>query len=160
MDPHVALLGELFATHPAWLAAADCIKDGCTSSIRFSHVPGEYELLRKDGKSRLVAGKPSDPDLAFIFTPKSIEQLSRVKGSDIADFGVELMELAGSQDPELQVRIRVISGFSKLLFRGYVGLLMKGGPRVLAYGGKGTSFTDVKRLLSQLRSKDTLWDED
>ena len=159
MDPHVTLLRQLFLTHPAWLSAADHIKDGCSSAVRFSHVPGDYQLLRHDGKSDLLEGKASDPDLAFLFTPKSIERLANVKGTDIADFGVELLELANSADPELHVRIRVIAGFSKLLFRGYVGMLMKAGPRVLAYGGKGTSFTEVKKLITQLRAKGDPWDE-
>jgi len=160
MDPHVALLRNLFLTHPAWLFAARHLKEGVTSSVRFSHVPGEYHLLCKEGKNLLLEGTAKDPDLAFRFTPRSIERLSRVAGDDIADFGVELLECAGSKDPEVQVRIRVLTGFSKLLFRGYVGLLMRGGPRVLSYGGKGTSFSDVRRVLSEMRAKDRLWDKD
>lgn len=160
MDPHVELLRNLFLTHPAWLSAAGHLKEGVTSSVRFSHVPGEFHLLRTEGKNLLLEGPAKDPDLAFRFTPKAIERLSRVPGSDIADFGVELLECAGSEDPEVRVRIRVLTGFSKLLFRGYVGLLMRGGPRVLSYGGKGTSFSDVRKVLSEMRAKDTLWDND
>ena len=50
MDRHVELLRNLFLTHPAWLAAARYIKDRSNSSVRFSHVPGAYHLLRKDGQ--------------------------------------------------------------------------------------------------------------
>lgn len=160
MDPHVELLRNLFATHPAWLMAGSHLKEGVTSIVRFTHVPGEFHLLCTGGKNLLMDGPAKDPDLAFRFTPGSIERLSKVTGQDIADFGVELLECAGSSDPAVQVRIRVLTGFSKLLFRGYVGLLMRGGPRVLAYGGKGTSFSDVRKVLSDMRAKDNSWDED
>lgn len=160
MDPHVELLRNLFLTHPAWLAAARFIKDGSTSSVRFSHVEGAYHLLRKDGQSLLLSGPAADPDLAFRFTPRAIERLSAVQGSDIGDFGVELMECAGSEDPELQVRLRVVAGFSKLLRRGYVSLLLRGGPRVLAHGGKGASLLDVRKLLTQMRADNGAWGED
>jgi hypothetical protein len=158
MDPHVELLRKLFLSHPAWLAAARFIKDGSSSSVRFSHAPGAYHLLRKDGQSLLVDGPAADPDLAFRFTPRSIERLSAVQGADIADFGIELMECASSDDPELQVRLRVLVGFPKLLRRGYVNLLIQGGPRVLAHGGKSASFSDVRKLLSQMRNDDGSWD--
>ena len=81
MDPHVDLLRNLFLSHPAWLAAARYIKDGSTSSVRFSHVEGAYHLLRQDGQSLLLSGPASDPDLAFRFTPRAIERLSAVQGS-------------------------------------------------------------------------------
>jgi hypothetical protein len=158
MDPHVELLRNLFLSHPAWLAAARFIKEGSSSNVRFSHVPGAYQLLRQDGQSLLLDGPAADPDFAFQFTPRSIERLSAVQGADIADFGIELLECASSDDPELQVRLRVLVGFPKLLRRGYVTLLIKGGPRVLAHGGKSASLSDVRKLLSQMRNDDGSWD--
>lgn len=160
MDRHVELLRNLFLTHPAWLAAARYIKDRSNSSVRFSHVPGAYHLLRKDGQSLLLDGPAPDPDLAFRFTPRSIERLSAVQGADIAAFGIELIECAGSDDPELQVRLRVLAGFPRLLRGGYVNLLLKGGPRVLAQGGAGASLSDVRKLFAQLRSDDGSWDHE
>jgi hypothetical protein len=160
MDPHVELLRKLFLTHPAWLAAARYIKDGSSSSVRFSHVPGAYHLLRKEGQSLLLDGPASAPDFAFRFTPRAIERLSAVQGSDIGDFGVELLECVGANDPDTQVRLRVVAGFSKLLRGGYVNLLLKGGQRVLAHGGKGASLSDVRKLVTQLRSDDGSWEHD
>jgi hypothetical protein len=160
MDPHVELLRNLFLTHPAWRAASDHLREGSSSRVLFSHVPGEYQLLRRGKQNLLLEGKAHDPDLAFRFTPKSIERLSRVEGSDIADFGVELLDCAASEDPEIQVRMLVIAGFSKLLLRGYAGLLLRAGPRVLKGSGKGgPSISDVRKLISALRS-DSGWSED
>jgi hypothetical protein len=161
MDPHIARLRELFRTHPAWLSAAQHIKDGSQSRVYFSHVPGEFHMLRKDGQSLLLEGKADDPDFAFRFTPKSIDRLSRVQGSDVADFAVELFECIVSEDPDLQVGLRIISGFTKLFWRGYVTLLMKGGPRVLAYGASRgvNSVGDLRRFLKQSRASDPRWEQ-
>jgi len=161
MDPHIAQLRDLFLTHPAWLDAAGHIKDGSQSRLTFSHVEGDYYMIRKDGKSLLLAGKPSDPDFAFYFTPKAIERLAMVQGHDLADFAVELFDCVVSEDPELQVGLRILSSFPKLFWRGYVGLLMKGGPRVLSYGASRgvTSMSDLRRFLKQSRASDPRWEK-
>jgi hypothetical protein len=118
MDPHVELLRTLFLTHPAWRMAFEPLKEGASSRVLFSHLPGEFQLVRKGNANLLLEGAAKDPDLAFRFTPRSIERLSSVKGHDIADFAVELLDCAASTDPEIQVRMLVIAGFPRLLLRG------------------------------------------
>ena len=81
MDPHIAQLRDLFLSHPAWLDAASHIKEGAQSRVCFSHVPGDFHMVRKEGKSLLLSGKAEDPDFAFYFTPKAIERLAAVQGS-------------------------------------------------------------------------------
>lgn len=159
MDPHVEQLRELFLTHPAWQKAATSIKDGSQSRIHFSHVTGDYHLVRKDGVSRLVEGPATDPDLAFLFTPKAIERLAAVEGEDPADFAVELFESILNEEPDEQVGLRVVSGFTKLLARGYVKLLFKSGPRVLAYGKtRGVAGVGgLRKFLKQARTSDPRW---
>ncbi len=160
MDPHIAQLRNLFLTHPAWLDAARNIKDGAQSRVVFSHVSGDFHMLRKDGKSLLLEGKASDPDFAFRFTPAAIERLARVEGANLADFAVELFDCIVSEDPELQVGLRILSSFPKLFMRGYVTLLMKGGPRVLAYGASRgvTSVGELRRFLKQAQASDPRWE--
>jgi hypothetical protein len=160
MDPHIARLRDLFLTHPAWLDAASHIKDGAQSRVTFSHVPGEFHMVRKEGKSLLLQGPAQDPDFAFRFTPRAIERLARVPGGELADFAVELFDCIVSEDPELQVGLRILSSFPKLFWRGYVGLLMKGGPRVLSYGASRgvSSMGDLRRFLKQSRASDPRWE--
>ena len=159
MDPHVELLRTLFLTHPAWRTASDHLKEGSSSRVLFSHVPGEFQLLRKGHANLLLEGPAQDPDLAFRFTPLAIERLSRVKSTDIADFALELLACAASTDPELQVRMLVIASFPKLLLRGYAGLLLKAGPRVLKGGGAGrVGIGDARKWIAALRD-DSGWVE-
>jgi hypothetical protein len=161
MDPHIAQLRDLFLSHPAWLDAASHIKDGAQSRVSFSHISGDFYMIRKDGKSLLLPGEAKDPDFAFYFTPKAIERLAMVQGRDLADFAVELFDCIVSDDPELQVGLRILSSFPKLFWRGYVGLLMKGGPRVLSYGASRgvTSMSDLRRFLKQSRASDPRWEK-
>ncbi len=161
MDQHVAQLRDLFLSHPAWQQAAASIKDGSQSRIHFSHVSGDYHLVRKDGVSQLLEGPATDPDLAFLFTPKAIERLSAVESADPADFAVELFESILNEEPEEQVGLRVLAGFGKLISRGYVKLLFKSGPRVLAYGkSRGVSgVRGLRKFLKQSRASDPRWAE-
>ena len=160
MDPHISKLRELFLTHPAWLKAAKHIRDGATSRVLFSHVPGDYHLLRKNGQSQLLEGPAQDPDFAFRFTPRSIDRLTTIESDQVADFAIALFEGTVEEDPELQIGLRVVGGFPRLMLRGYVGLLFGGGPRLLAYGAsRGVrNVGDLRRFLKQTRATDPRWD--
>ncbi len=146
-------------THPAWQRAAASIREGCENQVRFSHVPGDFHLLRKDGVTQLLEGPASDPDLAFCFTPKAIERLAAVESDEVSDFALELFDTILSEDPDEQVGLRVVSGFTRLMFRGYVGLLFKSGPSVLAYGKKRgvSNVSSLRKLIKQNRASDPRW---
>jgi hypothetical protein len=160
MDPYVQQLRLLFLEHPAWLKAGKHIRDGASSRVLFSHVPGEFQLLRRGGQSQLLEGAADDPDFAFRFTPRAVERLSAIESADVADFAIVLFECTVSADPELQVGLRVVGGFPRLMLRGYVGLLFGGGSRLLAYGaGRGVrNVSDLRRFLKQTRSTDPRWE--
>jgi len=129
-DESIALLQRLFAEHPAWIEAARWIQDDATCRVLFSHRPGELWCLeRHDGRTRLRPGAAASPDFAFCFTPRSIARLADVKGG-VADFALALFALMDETDPELRVGLRVISPFSTLVRRGYLGLLLQNGPRL------------------------------
>lgn len=160
MDAHVEKLRTLLATHPAWLSTAKTIRDGSSSRVYFSHLPGEFHMLRKDGQSLLLDEPVLDPDFAFRFTPKAIDCLSAVKGSEQADFAIAFFDCVVSDDPELQVGLRVTAGFTRLVWRGYVTMLLRGGPRLLAYGAtRGIhSVSDLRKFMRQTRASDPRWE--
>ena len=160
MDAHVEKLRALFASHPAWLSTAKTIRDGSSSRVYFSHLPGEFLMLRKDGKSLLLDEPAPDPDFAFRFTPGAIDRLCQVEGSEQADFAIALFDCIVSDDPDLQVGLRVISGFTRLVWRGYVTMLLRGGPRVLAYGATRDIYNvaDLRKFMRQTRASDPRWE--
>jgi hypothetical protein len=130
----VERLAELFRSHPAWVAAARSIADDATSRVFFTHRPGEaWRLERRRGETRLVRGPVADPDFCFRFPPGAIERLAGVRGG-IGQFAVELFTLIGEEDPALRIDFRIAAPFERLARRGYLGLLLRGGPRVIAFG--------------------------
>ena len=150
-DPVVAQLAAFFGEHPAWVSAAAKLQPEASSSVYFTHLPGQvWHLALHDGRACLGRGAAPDPDLVFLFTPAAVGRLAGVDGT-IGDFAVELFRLLAETRPHLRVRLRVAASFARLLRRGYLGLLVAGGWGVLAFGA-----TRGVRTIAQLR---TLVDE-
>lgn len=154
-DPSVARLGALFREHPAWVEAARYTKEGASSKVFFSHLPGEpWHLIRVGGESLLRPGEAVAPDLAFRFTPAAIDQLAAVEGG-IGDFAVALFSLILETDPELRIGFRIIAPFPRLVRRGYLRLLLHEGPELVAYGARHgiRNLADLRRLVARLRAE-------
>ena len=152
-DPQVRRLAELFRSHPIWCEAARQIAADGSCAVFFSHRPGEpWRLVRRGGVSVLEPGPAEDPDLAFCFSPAAIEALAHTKGG-VGDFALALFRLGLEDDPERRVRIRVIAPFGRLLRRGYVTLLLRGGPRLLRFGARHgvRSLAELRRFVDSAR---------
>ncbi len=152
-DETVSALAELFRKHPGWRQAAREIARVSTSNVYFTHRPGvAWHLEQRDVGSSLEPGKADDPDFVFRFAPGAVERLQGVKGG-IGEFAAELFSLADGADPEHHVDLRVVASFSRLRARGYLRLLVKAGPRVIAYGlSRGIfSVADIGKLVHQAR---------
>lgn len=154
-DEHVRRLARLFAEHPAWLDAAGRIREGASSSVFFTHLPGEpWHLLRRGGLSRLQPGLAPDPDFAFCFTPRSIERLEAVSDG-FGAFALELFRLILASDPDLHIGFRIVAPYGRLARHGYPRLLLDAGPELLGFGvAHGVrNLSDLYRLVVRLRSR-------
>jgi len=154
-DEVVAKLARLFQNHPAWLSAARVLRADANSAVYFSHLPGEpWQLFGRNGTTHLAPGLPRDPDFVFRFTPASVDRLAAVRGG-VGDFAIELFSLILEDDEDVRVGFRIVSSLPTLAGRGYLHLLVAGGPRVLAFGaGRGVrGLADLHRLVRRLRSR-------
>jgi hypothetical protein len=160
MDPTVEKLRSLFLNHPAWLKAAEPIKDGASSRVLFAHLPSEYQLLRQDGQSLLLEGPAVEPDFAFYFPKKAIDRLCAVQGTEQADFAIALFDCVVSEDPDEQVGLRILAGLGQIFWKGYLTMLLRGGPRVLAYGARRGlhSVADLRKFLKHTRASHPRWE--
>jgi hypothetical protein len=161
-DPVVARLAAFFGEHPAWLSAAAKLQPEASSTVHFSHLPGQvWQLALHGGRARLEPGPAPDPDLVFLFTPAAVGRLAGVDGA-IGDFAVELFRLLAETRPHLQVRLRVVASFTRLVQRGYLGLLAAGGWGVLAFGAtRGVrTIAQLRRLVEEARrSQPERWEQ-
>lgn len=155
-DESVKRLARLFLEHPAWVAAARHLDRGATSTVYFSHLPGEpWRLDQSEGDTRLLPGAATDPDFVFRFTPAAVEVLEGVEGG-IGAFAVALFGLILEDDPERRVGFRIAADFARLVRRGYVRLLLAAGPRVAAFGAIHGIFHlgALRRFVADLRARD------
>jgi hypothetical protein len=155
-DEAIARLARMFLEHPAWADAARRIESDATSSVFFSHRPGEpWRLERRGGHTLLLPGAAAKPDFVFRFTPASIERLCATDGS-IGHFAVALFGLIAAQDPRLRVGFRIAAPFPRLVGRGYLRLLAAGGLRVLAFGAARGVRTpaDLRRFVERVRQRE------
>lgn len=153
-DSHVEKLAACYREHPAWREAARRLSADATSAVYFSHRPGEaWRLSQRDDGAELQAGRADDPDLAFCFTPAAIERVASVQGG-IGDFAVALFECIASEDPEIRVGFRIVAPLTRLLRRGYVGLIVAAGPMVAAYGARRgiRTLAQLRRLVQESRA--------
>lgn len=152
-DEWIERLARLYQDHPAWKSAARRLVAAATSTVYFSHRAGEpWHLEQRDGQTRLLPGAATDPDFVFRFTPSAIERLEAVTGG-IGGFAVELFTLITEAEPDAGVGFRIVASFPRLLRRGYVGLLLAAGPRVVAFGASHGIRTvgALRRFVAQLR---------
>ncbi len=155
-DLWIERLARLFREHPAWLEAARFIHRRSTSSVFFSHRPGEpWHLERRGDETLLLPGSATDPDFAVRFPRAAIARLEAVRGG-AGDFAAELFTLVLTDDPETRVDLRIAAGFARLLRRGYVRLLLVAGPRVRALGAAHgvIGMRGLQRLIASLRRSD------
>lgn len=152
-DEWIERLARLYRDHPAWKSAARRLVSAATSTVYFSHRAGEpWHLEQRDGQTRLLPGAATDPDFVFRFTPRAIERLEAVTGG-IGEFAVELFTLITEAESDTGVGFRTVAGFPRLLRRGYVGLLLAAGPRVVVFGSTHGIRTvgALRRFVAQLR---------
>ncbi|MFI5215172.1 MAG: hypothetical protein ACHQ3O_01405 [Candidatus Limnocylindria bacterium] len=153
-DAIVDRLATLFRSHPAWTRAAALLSADACSNLRFPHRAGEvWHLARVAGVTRLEPGALRDADLELTIPPGAVGRLEATRGG-VGDFAVALFELAVERDEALRVDLRILAPFSRLMRRGYLRLLVAGGPAVLAWGaahGVG-SLGELRRWIGRMRS--------
>lgn len=158
-DSSLSILRRFFESHPTWVEAAESVHDGANSEVFFTDREGHYHLMREDGHSLLLEGAAPSPDFSFLFTPGAIDHLAEMKEGTIGDFAICIFDLITTDDPKLRVGFRVNGPFLRILRRGYLQVLLKGGPRVLQYAaGHGvTSLSELKKLLDSMSGKEINW---
>ena len=153
-DPYVIQLAELFAENPTWVKAMQPVSEGAASNVYFSHLPGSVWHLVKEGDVvDLRHGPGENPDFVFRFTPASIEALSATDGG-ADDVAVQLFSLILDDDPARRIGFRIAAPFTTLIRHGHLQLVIKSGPKTLAFGASHHIFTPwhLRSFVGRIRS--------
>jgi len=131
--------------------------------VFFTHLPGRrWHLVRRRGETVLVEEPASHPDFAFRFTPAAVERLAALETDDVGDFAVELFTCVLEDRESQRVDFRILAPFTTLVRRGYVGLLLAAGPKLVAFGAaRGVrTIGELRRLVARMREEGRAeWEE-
>jgi hypothetical protein len=79
----------------------------------------------------VVTPEPArDPDFTLVLPDRAVAHLTDLESEDVGEFGVAFFSLVLSRDPETKVRVRINAPTTRLLRRGYLGVLAIGGMKV------------------------------
>ena len=159
MSNELEILRKFFSEHPTWIKAASPVREGANSEVFIAGQPRPYHLYRTAGRSELREGPAPSPDFSLMFSYGAVKSFHELKDGEIADFAILLFDCIKEEDIEQKIGFRVVGTLSQVLGRGYLQVLLKGGPRVLQYAAAHgvRSIGDFSRLLRGLRGKDVNW---
>ena len=129
------------------------LKEGVEIAITIDGA-GPITLLRKDGRSVIVASAPKKADLTVDLKARSLETLTEQKTEDVGEIGIQIVKLMMSAEPTEKIAVKVHIGVFDFVFHGYLGILPLGGPTFMKFlGEKGfSSLSKIKEVISSLRS--------
>jgi len=152
-EPSNVVLQRFFETSESARKAASHLKAAAEVGVTFTDVPGDFHFLLMDGKPRFVDGKAKDPDFDLTMAPGAVAAIAAQPNADVGDLGILFFQHIVSKDPQSKIGVKVHSGLIRLTMRGWVGVMMSGGGKVLGWmaskGLKGPSA--VASAISRLR---------
>jgi hypothetical protein len=129
----VAISRFLLSSPGARLAAAS-LRSGAEVAITFTNLPGDWRILNNDaGELAFEPIKATDPDFELRIPPRAAESICSQVDADVGDLGIAFFELVNAREQELKIQVTVHSGLIKLTRRGWLGVVAKGGSKVMGW---------------------------
>ena len=151
--PDVILSNFLSNCAAVQLAAAS-VRAGAEVAITFTDMEGDWRIWRDGARIAFDPGKAKDPDFELRMPPRAVDAICSRLDADIGDLGVSFFEHIVSRDPKFKIQVTIHSGVMKLTGRGWLGLLTRGGSKVVMWmtrkglRGPGAIATALGRLKS------------
>lgn len=129
----VALSRFLLKSPAARLAAAS-LRSGAEVAITFTDLPGDWRIFSNDaGEIAFDPVKAADPDFELRIPPRAVASICAQPDADVGDLGITFFELIKAREQELKIHVTVHSGLIKLTRRGWLGVVAKGGSKVMGW---------------------------
>jgi hypothetical protein len=152
-EPSNIVLQRFFETSLSARKAASHLKPAAEVGVKFTDLPGEYRFTLIEGKPRFLDGSAKDPDFVLTLAPGAVAAIAAQPDAEVGDLGVLFFQHILSKDPNSKIGVKLHSGLIKLTLRGWVGVMMSGGGRVIGWmaskGLKGPSA--IATALGRLR---------
>jgi hypothetical protein len=152
-EPSNVVLRRFFETSESARRAASHLKAPAEVGVRFTDVAGDYRFTLVDGKPRFLDGRALDPDFELTMAPGAVTAIASKPDADLGDLGILFFQHIIARDPQSKIGVKLHSGLLKLTKRGWIGVMMSGGAKVIGWlaskGVKGP--TAIANALSRLR---------
>jgi hypothetical protein len=132
-EPSNIVLQRFFETSESARKAATHLKSAAEVGVKFTDVPGAYRFTLVDGKPRFLDGAARDPDFELTLAPGAVTAIAAQPNADVGDLGILFFQHIVSRDPNSKIGVKLHSGVIKLTMRGWVGVMMSGGAKVIGW---------------------------
>ena len=146
------LMNFLLGSSGARLAASS-LRSGAEVGVTFTNLAGEWRIFSNDaGGIAFESGKAVDPDFELCIPPRALNSICSRLDADVGDLGIAFFEHIKAREPDLKIDATVHSGLLKLTRRGWLGVIARGGSKVVMWmaqkglRGPGAIATAIARL--------------
>ncbi|MBN2694434.1 hypothetical protein JXR93_07205 [bacterium] len=93
-----------------------------------------YSFRRVDGESysSIFENSPKEPDFTITLSEGALNELISLKSESVGDFGVLFFKLLKNKESGKEVSLKIHIGFIKMISKGYLKVLLLGGPVVMS----------------------------
>ena len=117
--------------------AASSLRTGAEVGITFTNIAGDWRIFSNDaGGIAFEPGKAVDPDFELRIPPRAVNSICSRLDADVGDLGVAFFEHIRAREPDLKIDATVHSGLLKLTRRGWLGVIARGGSKVVVWMGQ------------------------
>ena len=135
--------------------AASSLRSGAEVGLTFTNIAGDWRIFSDDaGGIAFEPGKAIDPDFELRLPPRAVKSICSRLDADVGDLGIAFFEHIKAREPDLKIAATVHSGLLKLTRRGWLGVIARGGSKVVVWmaqkglRGPGAIATAIARLKS------------
>ncbi len=97
------------------------LREGKEISVKLDETP--FSLFHRAGKVMFQQRDAVSPDVEFWLGESAYRELPRFDGDDVGEFGILVLK----HYIDKNIRIRVLSSTTAILFGGYLGVMTEGG---------------------------------
>lgn len=127
-------LSKFLLSSPGAKIAAASLRSGAEVAITFTDLPGDWHIgTDAAGEIAFEPGKAADPDFELRIPPRAVASICSRVDADVGELGIAFFELIKSKEQELKIHVTIHSGLVKLTRRGWLGVVAKGGSKVVSW---------------------------
>ncbi len=105
--------------------------------VIFLEEPGKSYTFKKSGKfATLFEESIKKPDFTMKLSIGAVEDLVNFKSENVGDFGIRFFKLLKANEKGKEVEVKINIGFFRIVTKGYLKVLLLGGPIVKSVAKK------------------------